>query len=224
MEEELRRETTRDGSRGEEGGGRAKDYDPFNHPRDRRGYFRSSSKKLSRLEPNNRVNIFSFLSRDSLPGVDSGYIERKDNDTYMIALRRGQQVNKIVHEGPIDKDYLQQTMLDYGFGTPNAQTTLNVDSRGKVDAVVTEYARGFSAVSGLPVAGNPLREHWVMAHWGTDHFTFQDDLTANQAKFLSDNKAVIGYKPQPGADPELDYYKSRELAAQRFDMLKAKYG
>ena len=221
MEEELRRETTRDLGRAE---GRAQEHDPFNHPRDRRGYFRSTSKKLSRLEPNNLVNIFSFMSRDSMPGVESGYVEKKDDDTYLIAINRGGRVAKIVHEGPLNKSDLHQLLLDYGYGKPNAKTTLAVDSRNKIDAVVSEYARGFSAESGLPVAGSPAGRHYVMAFWNRMTFYDNEDLTPDQLKFLTDNQAVIAFKSQVGADPELDYFKTADLAREKFDVYARKLG
>lgn len=151
-----------------------------------------------------------------MPGVESGYVERASATTYFVRIMRANgRVAQIRHDGPFNQDDLHQLLLNYGYGNPDAETTITVDSKSAIDAIVDEYSKGFSTTSGLPYVGTSIGEHWVMSYWTPDTFMNAPNLTADQVKFLADNVAVIAHKTQMGAEPELEYYKTVQEARDK---------
>ena len=201
---------------------RGSGHDPFNHPRDRRQRFRNNNEKLKGIEVGDRINLFSFVSRSSLPQAESGYIEKVDMDTTLITMIINGQ--KIVHtfEGVLDSKSLVQTMRQY-MPVEKETIAVTVDSRSKIDGMVIEEANGFSTDSGLPAVGNREARHWVMFAWNNLTF-WNDSLTADQYEFFKDNKAVIAEKRGPGAEPTLNYFKTVKDARDRMAVLGQEHG
>ena len=216
--EELRREITRDADRE---GGRVK-HDPFNHPRDRRGYFRDNNKKLEDLPEDQKINLFSFVSKDKLPHIRNAYLQRVDQNTTKIEMNIGGQ--KIVHyyRGPLTGPGL----LEYvsGFQTDNLdkqEVAITVDSRSKIDSMVIDKAYGFSTESGLPMAGDPEGEHWVLFYWGRGFF--DEEMSDQEREFFVNNKAAIAHRLAPGSDPDINYFKTQKNAVDRMTVLQKEH-
>ena len=217
---EESRNTVREGRRG----GRLK-HDPFNHPRDRRGYFRDNNKKLENLPEGQKIDLFSFVSKDKLPHVSNAYLERigegSERATRIVMNINGQ--NMVHHyQGPLTGSDLLKYVSQFQLGNfDKEEIALTVDSRSKIDSMVIEKAYGFSTESGLPMAGNPYGEHWVLFYWDNDFYS--ENLTQKQLDFFVNNKAAIAHKAGPGSEPNINYFKTRKNAIDRLTMLRSEH-
>lgn len=220
--EEPSRNTTRAREGREDG--RLK-HDPFNHPRDRRGYFRDNNKKLENLPEDQKIDLFSFVSKDKLPHVSNAYIQRVgggSNKSTKVVMNINGQSMVHYYTGPLTGPDLLKYVSQFQMGNlDKEEVAITVDSRSKIDSMVIEKAYGFSTESGLPMAGNPRAEHWVLFYWDDDFYS--EKLTNDQLDFFVNNKAAIAHKSAPGSDPDINYFKTRKDAVDRLTMLQSEH-
>jgi hypothetical protein len=95
-----------------------------------------------------------------------------------------------------------------------------------VDAAVVELSGGFT-VGGLQdktyIAGQTDSEHWIMASWNPSNFDLFD-ISEDARTFLRRHLSAIAYKANPGAQPDIDYFTTPQLALNRMLMLQQKHG
>lgn len=199
---------------------------------------------MRNLKEGGRIGIFKFVKRVALPGVESGELMRTENG-YLINIVKDGNKYSYAHEGNLDKNTVLQTLkqiqatLDYSKLTQQERDSVGLSAvapkrsnRGsgkptdKIDAVVIERSGGFT-IGGLQspsyIAGDPTDEHWVMASWNSTDYDLYD-INSVDREFLRRHLAAIAYKVNPGAEPEIDYFTTPQLAINRLIMLQQKHG
>ena len=185
------------------------------------------------------MDIFKFVKRDAIPEVTSGKVIKMAGG-YQINLIRNDQVYNYFHQGNLDKKALLSTIKqiravsDFNVSR-GADPSYNKPFRGRrsggkptqvIDDAVVELSGGFT-VGGLQnrtyLAGDPSGEHWIMSAWNASNFDLFD-INDNTREFLRRHLSAIAYKANPGAEPEIDYFTTSQLAMNRLLMLQQKHG
>lgn len=169
------------------------------------------------------MDLFSFVSPDALPNVESGYIVKHAPEmTEIVTVVNGAKISNMI-KGPMDSDVMTRFVSTINQNVKEEDLAVTVDEHSKIDEMIIARANSFSPESGLPMAGNPQGEHWVMYAWNIHDFWGQG-LTDEQTEFLTENTAVIAHKVLPDVEPELDYFKDSAMAIDRMNVLTEEYG
>lgn len=218
--------------------GRSADFDPFLHPRNRIGKFRDVDNKIRDLQQGQSIDIFRFVKRMALPGVQAGKLTKTDIG-YRIDLQHGKEVLNRVWDGPINKDdlanYLYEVEGDLDFtqlerdeklemglpvgrrpGQSVSEDGVRNSRRGTpaVDAAVISQNGGLVPTGTddpANIAGDPEGEHWVMATWDPDEYK-QYELSPKDKEFLQKNVAAVAHRGEPGGEPTIEYFSNPDEA------------
>jgi hypothetical protein len=197
-----------------------------------------------------QIDLFRFVRRAYLPDVTSGQLV-KTSGGYSIAVQQSGVTYNFSHSGNLDKPGLlylvekvkkslqeRRTAASQGISaerirpmTGRKPVTKMPDRRvhkptDRVDDVVMEQNGGFTptgAGSIQNMAGDADGDHWVMATWDPIEFDTYD-LSPGDRNFLKKHVAAIAHKVGPGAEPEIDYFTTADLAKERISVLQSKYG
>lgn len=217
---------------------RTQTFDPFVHPRNRVGKFRDVNNKIRDLQEGSSIDIFRFVKRIALPGVQTG-VMTKTPTGYQINLQHGKETITKTFDGPMTKDDLAilleqvQQNLDFTSLTRDEKLSLGLPAGRRpgqtvsedgvrnsrqgtpaVDAVVVAQNGGLTPTgTDNPdnVAGSVDGEHWVMATWEPNEYDIYK-LNPEDMKFLETHVAAIAHRTEAGGVPTIEYYSTVQEA------------